>query len=105
MPAEAMAGLWQDVTFAWRILRKNPGFASAAVLLLSAGIGGNTLIFSAIDAILLRPLPVPRPQELARIVEKLPNRPLVGEFPYPWYEEWRARSATFGGAFAQSDLD
>jgi predicted permease len=59
--------LLQDLSYGARMLRKNPGFATVAVLILTLGIGANTVIFSILDPLLLRLLPVSRPDELVRV--------------------------------------
>jgi hypothetical protein len=65
--ADAMEPLWQDVRYACRTIRKNPGFAAVAVLSLALGVGANTTIFTLLNAALLAPLPVERPSELVAV--------------------------------------
>src|SRR5487761_942732 len=56
--------LWQDLRYGCRMFARNPGFTLAAVLSIALGAGVNVAMFSAADALLLRPLPVPRPGEI-----------------------------------------
>jgi hypothetical protein len=63
-----MGEVIRDIRYAARIFRKSPGFAVITTLLLALGMAVNTIIFSAVDALLLRPLPVSRPEELVRLV-------------------------------------
>jgi len=63
----------RDLRYAARILRRNPGFSVVVVLTLALGIGTNTAIFSLIDALMLRSLPVPNPQELVQLKMRTPD--------------------------------
>jgi hypothetical protein len=94
-----------DLAYAARALRKTPGFALAAIGLLAVGVGGTTVVFSLADVLLFRPLDLPRPAELVRVVSMLPGRPPVSYYPYSYFEEWRARTRSLSGTFAEADVD
>ena len=68
----------QNLRYGVRLLAKNPGFTTAAVLCLGLGIGATTAIFSVVNAVLLRPLPYAESARLARVFTEFPNFPNGG---------------------------
>jgi predicted permease len=98
--------LWQDLRFGLRMLLKHKGITVVAVLSLALGIGANTAIFSLIDAVLLKMLPIERPEELYFIQNVGPHRLGGGAPPYPCFERFRDQNQSFAGlaAFTQRDL-
>src|ERR1700728_2333497 len=77
--------LWRDVRYAMRQLGRNLGFTAVVVLTLGLGIGANTAMFSLLDALILRPLPVRDPQRLVRI-GPVDSRGFIGEVPGPMFD-------------------
>ena len=98
-----LESLAADVRYALRALRGRPGFAVVAILSLGLGIGANTAIFSLINAVVLRTLPVERPEELMQVTMAGKERGSV--FTNPIWEQVRDRQDAFSGAFAYGPAD
>ncbi|MET0646277.1 MAG: ABC transporter permease [Pyrinomonadaceae bacterium] len=91
-----MGALLQDVRYGVRTLIKNPGVALLAVFALGLGIGANSAIFSIVNAIMLRPLPVSEPDRLVLLFESKPEAGITkGQVSYDNYVEWKQRSTVF----------
>ena len=89
---------WQDVRYALRGLRRNPAFASTAILSLALGIGASVAIFTVVDNLLLRPLPYRDPDSLVMVWEVNSRRDGNNNVISPGnYFDWRARNHVFSG--------
>jgi putative ABC transport system permease protein len=91
--------VWQDLRYAVRMLRNEPGFAMAAILTLALGIGANSAILALVDATLLRPLPFPEPDRLVRVWEQTEASPRGGVSVLNLHD-WNQRNHTFEGMAA-----
>ncbi|HKQ80020.1 MAG TPA: ABC transporter permease [Blastocatellia bacterium] len=94
--------LMQDLRYGLRTLCKSPGFTTVAVLSLALGIGANTAIFSVVDPLLIKSLPVKDPEQLVVLNTVDQRGDFRDRFSYPLYEQLRARTQIFSGLFAES---
>src|SRR6185436_11348008 len=95
-----MENLIKDIRYGVRMLMKNPGVTTVAVITLALGIGANTAIFSGVSAFLMKPLSVPNAAELIRPLEVSEDRGLRDEFSYPDFLDYREQSTSFSGLAA-----
>ncbi|HEV2245717.1 MAG TPA: ABC transporter permease, partial [Terriglobia bacterium] len=94
----------QDLRYGLRQLRRNPGFTAVAVLTLALGIGANTAVFSVVEAVILKLLPVESPRQL--VLAQCPDAHGGNyAFSYPTYVYLRDHNSVFSGTFAFSALD
>lgn len=99
--------MFQDLRYGARMLLRHKGFTVVAILTLGLGIGANTAIFSVVNAVLLRPLPFPEPQQLVRLFETVERTTMSGdrqEVAPANFFDWRDRSSSFSGAAVYSEV-
>ena len=92
-----MHTLWQDLRLAVRQMRRSPGFAITAVLILALGIAANVIVFGVLQALILRPLDVPHPDSVMTLVEPKSGYPV---FSYPEVREVRDDNVVFSAVAA-----
>src|SRR5579884_2977653 len=97
-----MSDMLQYLRHSIRVLAKSPGFTLVAALSLGLGIGANSAIFSLVDTLVLRPLPISHPGNVVNISSNSPSNPFEG-VSYPDYRYLSARATSFDG-MAASDL-
>lgn len=94
--------IWQDLRLAIRGVVNRPALTLLIVLTLALGLGPNTVIFSLVNAVLLRPLPVEDPSSLVRFSTTAPDGSFSSRFSYPDYRDFESLSGVFTGIAAQS---
>jgi predicted permease len=93
--------MFKDIQYGVRMLVKNPGVTLVAVITLALGIGANTAIFSGVNAFLMRPLPVTRPNEVIRLMELAGDGEVSDEVSYPDFLDYRTQTNSFTGLAAE----
>ena len=92
---------WRDLRYAWRVLARTPAFLAVAILSLALSIGANTAIFSFLNAVLLKALPVSEPHRLVIVARHVDQYGWdTNVFNYPMYREFARRMRSFSGALA-----
>ena len=97
-----MQTLWQDLRYGFRMLMKTPVFTVVAVLSLALGIGANTTVFSLMDAVMLRSLPIQHPEQIVEVATVIPGNSPHYDFSYPLYAGLRDNNQSLSGLVAYS---
>ena len=102
--SNVLADFWNDLRYAIRLQRKNPGFTIVAVIALALGIGANTAIFSVVNTVLLRPLPYKDPERLVMVWEEATKAGYPQDTPAAAnFVDWRDQNSSFEGMAAITD--
>lgn len=96
--------LWVDVRYGVRGLRRSPAFAAAAVLSIALGIGANGAIFSLVNAVLFRLMPVEDPTSLVLLSQSNDTSGLGGSFPYPFYRQLTDTATSLAGVMCRASM-
>ncbi|HYK20949.1 MAG TPA: ABC transporter permease, partial [Pyrinomonadaceae bacterium] len=101
-----ISDIQQDVQYAMRVLRKSPAFTLITIMTLALGIGANTAIFTLINSLMLRALPVKQPEELVLFKVSGPSvpAPATYNFSYPLYEMFSEQTRSFAGIIAANNV-
>jgi macrolide transport system ATP-binding/permease protein len=94
-----MNGFWRDLRYAARTLAKSPGFTLVAIVTLGLGMAVNTTVFSVINGMLLRPLPVPHAEQITVLALQQAGNPGVEKFSYPDYQDISSQADSFSDIF------
>src|SRR5262245_31102776 len=94
-----MRTLWQDLLYAARTSIKTPGFTLIALISIALGIAANTTIFTLVNGILFKSMPVPHPEQLVALYTTDPNSKYPGEFVYQDYKYYRDHNEVFSDLF------
>ena len=94
-----MQSFWQDMKYAMRSLRNSPGFAIIAVVTLGLGMAVNTTVFSVVNGLLLRSLPVPHAEQITVLAMKQPGAEGFQSFSYPDFQDIRSQAEASGEVF------
>src|SRR4051812_45773153 len=92
--------VWRDVRYALRMFARNPGFSAVVVTTLALGVGANTAIFSLVDTLMFRSLPVRQPEQLVELLFKYPRDPRLNLYRWKDYERFRDQNHVFSELMA-----
>ncbi|MGO8788778.1 MAG: ADOP family duplicated permease [Terriglobia bacterium] len=96
----SVAMLGEDLRYGFRMLRKSPGVTAVVVIALALGVGANTAIFGIVNGFLLRPLPVPSPEQITVLAIQQKDAPVgSGGFSYPEFVDFRGQASAFSDIF------